>query len=514
MTTDISAPEYHEQTKHSPQSVRSDPGLNFDNKPRPFKIYENLGQISLEDDIPQPARPALQSVLPEQPVGRHDNGSVDKTTVAGLCYWSAGITKTLQQGPHDRHFRAAACTGALYHINLYVVCGDLEDLDAGVYHFDPRANALDVLRKGEYRGVLADATHSHAIEHAPVSIVTTSTWWRNAWKYRARTYRHAFWDSGTVLANLLATATALDHPASLILSFADDAIADVIAVDPEWEAPLELVAIGSGHPAPDSQSVSTIDPVTRPLASDPLEYSLIYQAWNGSTLPTGDAAQEWRNQVDRSIHGGCQESCNSVPLDPVDSETASSRPLHATIQRRGSCREYVRESMSFRKFSTILDRALGTVPLDCLPDDEDGLENDGGLSFNECYCIINSVEDLEPGAYFYHTATNELERLHKGIHRQEAGHLALDQRLAADAVACLYFLADLEAVTDVLGDRGYRVAQLEAAIAGGRLYLATYAHRNVGGTGLTFYDDVVTDLFEPHATGQTPMFLYTIGIPA
>jgi hypothetical protein len=26
--------------------------------------------------------------------------------------------------------------------------------------------------------------------------------WRNAWKYQARTYRHCFWDAGTLLANL------------------------------------------------------------------------------------------------------------------------------------------------------------------------------------------------------------------------------------------------------------------------------------------------------------------------
>ena len=51
-------------------------------------------------------------------------------------------------------FRAAACTGALYHIDLYVVCGDLEGLEAGVYQFSPQDFSLRRLRAGDYRSVL------------------------------------------------------------------------------------------------------------------------------------------------------------------------------------------------------------------------------------------------------------------------------------------------------------------------------------------------------------------------
>jgi len=58
-------------------------------------------------------------------------------------------------------------------------------------------------------------------------------------------------------------------------------------------------------------------------------------------------------------------------------------------------------------------------------------------------------------------------------------------------------MTDLTAVVDALGDRGYRVAQLEASLTAGRLYLGTYAHRDLGGTGLTFYDDIVSDFFAP-----------------
>ena len=60
------------------------------------------------------------------------------------------------------------------------------------------------------------------------------------------------------------------------------------------------------------------------------------------------------------------------------------------------------------------------------------------------------------------------------------------------------------------GARGYRAAQLAAAIAGGRTYLAAYA-LGLGATGLTFFDDDVTAFFSPHAAGKSVMFLMAVG---
>jgi len=100
---------------------------------------------------------------------------------------------------------AAACTGALYEVEVYVVGGNLVDLEAGLYHFSPAEFALRRLRAGDYRGVLSEAAGGEAaIVHAPLTIICTCTYWRNAWKYQARTYRHFGWDNGTLLANLLA----------------------------------------------------------------------------------------------------------------------------------------------------------------------------------------------------------------------------------------------------------------------------------------------------------------------
>ena len=46
---------YHEETKHSYDSVYSDHHfLDWDNQPRPFKLYTNVEPQALPQDLPAP----------------------------------------------------------------------------------------------------------------------------------------------------------------------------------------------------------------------------------------------------------------------------------------------------------------------------------------------------------------------------------------------------------------------------------------------------------------------------
>jgi nitroreductase len=122
------------------------------------------------------------------------------------------------------------------------------------------------------------------------------------------------------------------------------------------------------------------------------------------------------------------------------------------------------------------------------------------------------VHGLRPGAYFFRRERNTLELLKEGEFRAEAHHLGLGQQLPAEACADIFFLADLERILERYGNRGYRAVQLEAGAVGGRMYLAAYAER-LGATGLTFFDDDVTNFFSPHAKGKSAIFLLAIGKP-
>src|SRR5262249_28500513 len=174
--------KYHDGTKHSYWSVHNHPHfLDWANRPLLFKIYPRIEPLPLPRDVPQTGVAAL-SAISEVVLSSRADSVPDLRDLARLLYFSAGITKEWAHPAGEIYFRAAACTGALYEIELYVVSSDLPGLDAGVYHFNPADVSLRLLRRGDFRGNLAQVTAmAPAVAHAPTTIICTGTYWRNAW---------------------------------------------------------------------------------------------------------------------------------------------------------------------------------------------------------------------------------------------------------------------------------------------------------------------------------------------
>ncbi len=271
---------------------------------------------------------------------------------------AVGITKRRRYPGGEILFRGASCTGALYHIEVYVVCADLEELSAGIYQFQPEDFSLCPLRSGDYRQALIDASGAYpAVAEAPAVLVLTSTWWRNAWKYQARAYRHAWWDSGCMIANLLAQAVALDLPAQVVLGYADNTVNRLLDVDPLKEASLALVPIGRGGPAA-STSPPRIEPLglpTEPLSRYEVAYPEIPAAHTASFLNNGGEAAAWRVALDREAG---MASGRLFPLETARDEALPGEPVETVIRRRGSTRRFSDRSISFAQLSTIVDVCL------------------------------------------------------------------------------------------------------------------------------------------------------------
>ena len=481
---------YHQATKHSPMSVRtSRHALDWPNQPLPFKVYKSLDPIPLPRDLTTSSMPALEAVSAR-------SGSIDALTIgdlAKLAYYSAGITKTIQHPGRKMYFRAAACTGALYHIDLYLITGELQGLAPGVYHFSPHDFSLRMLRSGDYRGSLVDATFGEAsISEAPAVAVLASTYWRNAWKYQDRAYRHVGWDSGTILANLLAVAGGAGLPAKVVLGFADEPVTRLLDLDSDKEGAVALVPLGAGAgPPAKPPETPRLHLATEPLSGREVDYPAVREMHAASILTSPEDAAAWRaatlNLIDPTPSG------RLIPLD--EDEDPVDRPIEEVIVRRGSSRRFQRDPITFRQLSTCLRRSTA------------------GLAADYLYLLVHAVDGIPSGAYYYHRDRQALELLMEGDFRQQGGFLGLGQELPADASADVFLLTDLDQVLGRLGNRGYLAAQLEAGVLGGRLYLSAYA-QGFGATGLTFFDDEVIDFFSPHAKGKDVMFLVALGRPA
>lgn len=499
---------YHNDTKHSYESVRSSRHyLDWTNQPLPFKIYPTLEPIVLPEHLSSSAMPALAAIAVSATPAASAN-PVTAQTLAEILFLAAGITRRRAYAGGEMLFRAAACTGALYHIDLYAVCGDLEGLTAGVYQFSPQDFALRRLRAGDYRSVLVDASGDEpSIAHAPCLIVSASTFWRNAWKYQSRAYRHCYWDNGTILANLLAAAAARKIRAKLVLGFVDAALSALLDLDVRREAPLSIVALGgAAAQAAAAQLTEPLTLETKPLSRSEVDYPAMREMHEASSLESAAEVAAWRESAkkveDKTIRDEGKPQNPLFPLQPLSDKDMPDDSVEDVIIRRGSTREFAREPITFVQLSTLLDHATRGIDADFLRGNEEPL--------NELYLIVHAVEGLPSGAYVFRRSQGALELLKEGEFRREAGYLGLGQEIPADASVNVYFLTDLNRTLARFGNRGYRAAELEAAIMGGKVYLAAYAQR-LGASGLTFFDDDVTEFFSPDAARKSVMFLVAVG---
>jgi SagB-type dehydrogenase family enzyme len=489
-------------------------------KPFPFKVYTEIPPLPLPREIEPVATDTLEAIA--TPATRRAE-ALSLAGLAALLYYSAGVTKKqTYPGGGEVLFRAAPSTGALYQTEVYLAAGAGAGLEPGLYHFCPGDFVLRRLRDGDVREALARAAADGSIARRAATVVLTAIFWRNTWKYQARGYRHLFWDSGTMLGNLLAVAGGLGLAPRLVTGFVDADVNRLLGLDAAREAALELVALGpDGPPAPPASAIEEINHAFIPLSSSEVDYPLLREVHAASALDTPEDVRAWRDagRAPGPPRPPRQSPARAVPpgsMSDRPAETrvsagaapalvalpphreAAGRSLGETIQRRASTREFGRAPLSAVELATALRAATR------------GLEADVPATLVDLYLIVNAVEGVPSGAYFYRPEDHALEVIRAGDFRRESASLCLEQPLGGDAAAVVYFIAPLDGMLAVFGDRGYRLANLLAGIAGGRAYLAAYA-LGFGATGLTFYDGHVIEFFSPHAAGKDAIFVVALG---
>ena len=485
---------YHEFTKLS--------YINLRNKPPIYKSYADLPVFPLPTNFSESKTSTLDAVAG---VYEGDGASPDLGALARWLFFSAGLVrKGVFPKAGEVRFRAAASAGGLYPIETYLVCKDIPGLEAGVYHFSPRDFALRQLRKGDYRSELYRATGGdRSISGSSATLVFTAVFWRSAWKYRVRSYRYCFWDNGTILANLLATVSAEGLSARVIAGFVDARVNLLLGVDGELEASLCMVPLGGEDGPQPGPSPLAMTPLSAGPEAPPdgvIDYPEIRHMHTVSELDTEEEVVAWRGVLPS---GPPQSRTPFYSLESTENSSEEVGKLGDVILGRGSTRRFAPDPISRSQFSAIIDHSTKGVPADFLGPD--------GTSLLDIYIIVNSVDGLPAGSYFFSRERRGLEQLQERDLRMEAGHLCFEQALGADASAVVFFMSDLERVFRRFGNRGYRAAQMEAGILGGKMYLCAHSLGLVA-SGLTFYDDDVTDFFSPHSEGKSTMFVVALGV--
>jgi hypothetical protein len=194
----------------------------------------------------------------------------------------------------------------------------------------------------------------------------------------------------------------------------------------------------------------------------------------------------------------------------LSSETYSGHSLGEVILLRGSSRKFARSSISFKKLCTILESSTRGVPLDFLTENQG--EGKEAATTIDIYMIVNNVDGLQRGGYFFNRSRLSIEQLKNRVPANMSGYLCLGQSLFSDASVVFFLMTDLLNIVRTCGNRGYRASQFEAGVIAGKIYLSAYAQQ-LGASGSTFFDDAVTEFFSPHAKDKSTMIVVGVGIP-
>ena len=301
------------------------------------------------------------------------------------------------------------------------------------------------------------------------------------------------------------------------MGFLDDQSNRFLGLEDQKEASILIAAINadSKNNANQKQSMQerildSPTPKVYRLSLEEVDYPEIWKAYNSSKLFDNAQVSQW---INHKRNGGVdkldkKDNSNSVHLRqyslPKPYVDDNGPDIGNTILKRGSTRQFSRLPISFLTLSNILLNSTRGIPMDYKNDSD---------SFIDLYLVVNSVDGLEKGGYFFNPRNNSMDLLRHRPGRNISGHLCLDQSLFADASAVIFIMTDLKHVLDILGNRGYRAVQMEAGITAGKIYLLSYAS-GLGASGSTFYDNEVIEFFSPHAKQKETLIAIGVGIPS
>lgn len=158
--------------------------------------------------------------------------------VAQILWAAQGITHKLGG------LRTAPSAGALYPLEIYLISGDVEGLEAGVYHYQPDVHELTLHKDGDLRGKLTWAVlFQNWIQSAPATVVISAVYQRTEKKYKERAERYVHIEVGNVSQNIYLQATSRNLATVFVGAFGDRNVQKVLGL-PGDHMPVGLMPIG------------------------------------------------------------------------------------------------------------------------------------------------------------------------------------------------------------------------------------------------------------------------------
>lgn len=196
---------------------------------------------------------------------------------------------------------------------------------------------------------------------------------------------------------------------------------------------------------------------------------------------------------------------------PLPSPSLTGGPtLWKAMEKRRSIRDYRPERLPLKDLSNLLwatqgitEKAFGpwyrTAP------------SAGALHPIDTYLVVNRVEGLEPGIYFFDVVEFSLSLRRVGDFSGPIAQAALNQDMARTAAVVFVWVAVIQRSRQKYRQRAYRYIYLDCGHIAQNLYLAATA-LDLGCCGVAaIFDDEVNDLVGVDGQEETAIYLAAVG---
>ncbi len=185
---------------------------------------ETTGKVSVEETLAK-----------RRSIRNYQSTSLSMKDLGQLLWSAQGITAKWGG-------RTAPSAGTTYPLELYVVAGNVESLEAGLYRYVPVSHKLNMVSKGDIRDKLSIAClGQQSVRKAPVTIIIAADFSRTKKRYGERGIIYVYIEVGHVGENIYLQSESLGLGTVAIGAFNEKLLKELLKIN---EEPLYVMPVG------------------------------------------------------------------------------------------------------------------------------------------------------------------------------------------------------------------------------------------------------------------------------
>ena len=486
--------------------------VDWEDGPLSYKLYRDLPGIPLSSEVTLTLENLEVSTEPTlREIGHF------LWYVFGITQFCQSALSTPEINVMQSYRRFVPSGGGLYPNELYIYL-KMENIPAGIYHYDVAHHRLVLLREGCFDSYIARTLGNSCDTSSCFGVMFVSTmFWKNFFKYHNFSYRLQGLDAGVLIGQLLEVAKRFHYTSSVHFQFLDRAINHLLGLSEQEESVYAVIPLSINPVTPqlNNENDATNKEVSATQLCEELptihhdhyvrsqkivEYPMLIQMNEASMLESTRSFQKIKSETNKWRDG------QAIVLPRIK---RMSYDLTAASKNRFSPdMDFIFRKMSQEQLTTLLHEATTSF---AYQNDLD-TKHEERTSRVSLYVCLFGVEGIQNGAYHYDSDAHTLRQVNLGDHRflLQSG-LTFHNVNIFQIPLCLHVVGDKNHLKTELGYRGYRIQQMEAGILVQKLLLAASA-LGIGGHPLLGFDvNLCDELYRLDSEEKTSLIQIPIG---